>query len=146
MLFAWTANLVAEGKKSQTRRLVRPGDSLGFTRAEGGVVTPAVVNASQVYVGSQKKPVMSMRLRWVVGRTYGVQPGFRKPSICWIQVTGLRFEPDPMAISDDDARAEGYQDAADFVKHWKKNHRVKEADPAYAVWVISFKLVRKEQR
>lgn len=144
MLFAWTANLVAERKKTQTRRLVRSGDSLGYV-TDNGVQRQAVIQVSEVWDGSQNKAVVHQRLRWVVGRVYGVQPAMMKPAVCWIEVTAIHRELDPLKICDLDAKAEGYQDAADFVKHWKKNHRVKPWDPPRAVWVISFKVVGKKK-
>lgn len=89
MIFARTYKLVLAGKKSQTRRLQYPRDSLGFVTV-GGERVKAVFDNSY-----PERP----RTRWVVGRVYAVQPERCHSAVCHVRITDIRSEEDPTQIS-----------------------------------------------
>lgn len=85
------AQKVLKGEKTQTRRLVRPGEVL-------------------VYF-DDKKIVLSgepTRTKWVVGQTYAIQPGRTKAAIGRFKLLDIRRER-VQDISEGDAIAEGVE-------------------------------------
>jgi hypothetical protein len=134
MIFAHTIKNVLNGTKTQTRRLCYAADTLGHTKVRG---------ETRVAVLDGYSTAVKPRPRWIVGNTYSVQPERCHASKGRILVCDLRREDDPTQISDADARAEGFVDAADFVKAWKSLHVKKPVQP---VWVITFTLVHPPAR
>jgi hypothetical protein len=116
MIFAHTLNLVLSGCKSQTRRLVKAGETL----------TP-----DQQFIYMKGK-----RSVYQVNKTYAVQPGRGKKAVARIRITGLRRER-LEDISTKDARAEGFASREAFFEAWRAIHGA-QADLAVEVWVISF--------
>lgn len=55
--------MIIEGRKTQTRRVVKPGEWLG--------------------VAPRKALTLKGHIKWQVGSTYAVQPGRTKPGVWW---------------------------------------------------------------
>ncbi len=121
MIFMYTIDAVLSRRKTQTRRVIYPGDRL--TRIDGAL---AVVT-------------LNGRPRWIVGKTYAIhrRRGLKAEPDIRLKVTGLSKDPNPHAISESDALAEGYGCAADFVTHWKSRMSGKP-EPC---WKIEFEIV-----
>lgn len=76
--------------------------------------------------------------RYVVGKTYSVQPGRGKPSVGRILVTSVR----PVALGDIwtlDARREGFWGVEEFQRYWAALHG--DWKPEQQVHRIEFELV-----
>lgn len=131
MIFARTFQRVLAREKSQTRRLKYARDTLGYVIEPDGRRCPAVFDNTDA-----GRP----RTRWVVGRTYAVQPERCHRAVCRIRITSLREEADPTQISEADAKAEGFENAAAFVAAWMDLHK---KHPIQAVWVIGFEVIGK---
>jgi hypothetical protein len=117
---------IVSGTKTQTRRIVKPGEWLagGPFEVEG----KQFVSPVSIYSGT----IPNERLKWQVGRDYAVSPGRGKPGVWWhpgthpawklpgdiatnaifdwqplrIRITAIRRES-LQDITPDDARAEG---------------------------------------
>ena len=74
-----------------------------------------------------------------VGRTYSVQPGRGKRGVARIKILGVRRER-ACEISDADARAEGCENAGDFLRLWETIHGSNMNN--HPVWVYGFELVK----
>lgn len=133
MIFARTIANVLNGKKSQTRRLCYPSDSLGYVTIKGQKRLAVFDNTYK------DRP----RTRWIVGNTYAVQPERCHSARGRIRITGLRREENPLEISEADAIAEGFESAEAFRAAWKSLHK---KNPVQAVWVIEFELVGAKAR
>ena len=141
MIFQHTWEKVLNGEKTQTRRIVKPGDE--FFPEELGDVASVMHRDYSAY-----------RLVYEVGKIYAVQPGRGKPAVARIQITDIRRE-DVRNISNDDVRAEGYRHVRDFLHVWASmhdstlergtwgEHKLMER-PAkrYQAWVLTFETVR----
>ncbi len=75
------------------------------------------------------------RKKWVVGRTYAVQPGRGQLQVARIRVTGLNSEY-VTRIRTPDAIAEGFESRADFLNTWIDIHGEDGLD--CRVWVVTF--------
>lgn len=116
MIFQHTINKVLAGEKSQTRRLVKPGETLAG-------------DGSEVRHGFG-------RLKWAVGRTYAVQPGRGQSGIARIRLTAIRRE-DVRDIAFPDVRAEGFRNLNEFLETWVTMH-----DPVAAEYIRERDLIR----
>ena len=136
MIFQHTWQQVLDGTKTQTRRLVKPGEWVG-------------------YIG---KDVLSGTGRTVyeVGKTYAVQPGRGQAAVGRIRITSIRQE-DVRQISKADALAEGFSGPLEFLRVWCGMHdpaAIKQAGSAgdylqigdrpaerYQAWALTFEVV-----
>ncbi len=118
MIFAHTLPQVICGEKWQTRRLVKPGESLD----------------------ESNRRVRSNNLRTVyeIGKTYAVQPNRGKKAVARIMLTAVRRER-VAVISEQDALAEGFTSRDAFIAAWRTIHG-KESDLTREVWVLEFRL------
>lgn len=157
---------ILQGRKTQTRRLVKPGEEIGWRNSSVFVCTPAG------------------RMKWAVGRTYAVVPKRGEPAIWWqqtadglacqqpgknsgehadeletagyqqmrIRILGIRKER-LQALSEGDAIAEGwrppepggeFEDPVEWYKFlWDfiNNRAGVRWDDDPEVWVLTFELV-----
>jgi hypothetical protein len=120
MIFEYTLPQVMSGKKTQTRRLVKPGDVAGMD-AKGKIV--AVVNNG--------------REKWRVGKSYAVQPGRARPQVARIEITGLR-RGHADKITTADAHAEGFPNEQAFFDEWRRINGAKNQDAE--IWIVEFRL------
>ena len=95
---------VLSGEKTQTRRLKRENEYFthGFARQPD-----SVTRRSETTLDARK---------WVVGRTYAVQPGRGKKAVGRIKLLAIREEP-LQDISDDDCYEEGIDPYIIAVEH-----------------------------
>lgn len=128
------AQLVAEGKKTQTRRLIGTGEV--FIKSEDH---PTIARV-EIH-----KPGKSPRIKWQTGKRYAVQPGRGKPAIAHFRLIDL-WREDVRQISKEDALAEGFSGQLEFLGIWmeintRKAHRytaeeIARAGTPIAPWVI----------
>ena len=116
---------VERGEKTQTRRVVRPGEAAEYDLVNGtGIV--AVRTASG-------------RLKWIVGGTYANQPGRGKKGVGRIRIVGV-YRERLQEIGPEDVKAEGFDSLEDFIAAWNEinpRHPCRfEDDPD--VWVLAF--------
>lgn len=138
MIFQHTWQAVLEGRKSQTRRLVKSGEWLSET------VIPEDCYTHKTVVS------ISGRVKWTVCNDFGqypngiyaVQPGRGKKQVGRIRITGIRQER-VQDITGPDAYAEGCTSISDFVSLWNDVHSTKDTqwrgNPL--VWVLEFELM-----
>jgi hypothetical protein len=118
---------VLEGTKTQTRRLVKSGEQLEYLLTEPNA--PIGPNA----VFSTPTDGMDLgRTKWVIGRTYGVQPGRGQKAVGRCRIFAIRQEL-LQDISEEDAIAEGIKTISPEYRDFGKDHLYAWADgePAY---------------
>lgn len=147
MIFKHTWLKVIDGTKTQTRRLVKPGERL--IQAE--------------YFGGGYKPLWVENAKWkkvyTVGNYFAVQPDRGRASLARAFLTDIRRE-DVRKISDEDVKAEGFEHPYAFLKTWCAMHDPKiliggEIIPVewqaklanrpserYQAWVLTFQLAK----
>lgn len=101
------AEKVRKGEKTQTRRLIKPYERL--VKIEGGTLPIIRIEI--------EKPNMPTRIKWETGRRYANQPGRGKLAISHFRVLDIWFE-DVRGISEDDAKAEGFESRLEFLGTW----------------------------
>ena len=164
MIFQHTWEKVLSGEKTQTRRIVKPGD--GFTtplsvgvvgRYRGHVIT-TIPNYAKPSPGFNNiySVCNGKRTVYQVGKDYAVQPGRGKPAVARIEIVNIRREH-VRRISREDAKAEGFVNQYDFFYTWVAMHdqtankillktggyaHLEYApDERYQAWVLIFRLV-----
>lgn len=108
MIFQHTIDKVLSGEKTQTRRIVKPGDALErVPMGEWRIKHPAVRrNGRIIFAVTQPRAVQSKRGQRSVAR---------------LVITDIRRE-DVRTISDADAIAEGFANRIDFLRTWTAMH------------------------
>jgi hypothetical protein len=153
MIFKYGWLKVVNGTKTQTRRLVKPGEHLIQAEYFGGGYKPLWVENTK-----QKKV-------YTVGSFFAVQPDRGRAALARAFLTDIRRE-DVRNISDEDVKAEGYTQIDEFFKVWCAMHDQpalreydrrqqyamdnsmrdflidKRPDNRYQAWVITFHLAR----
>lgn len=136
MIFMKTIDLVLSGRKTQTLRLAHLNDVLGpFSKKTAVIAT--------VYDGAKGMMQYRYRPRWVVGRTYAVQPGRCMPAAGRIRVTDLSEILDPLKVDLAFIRREGFDSAEPYLRIWHELHGPRPRfDGAWRSWAIGFELVK----
>lgn len=160
------ADKVLSGEKTQTRRIVKPGDIGLIRQVEGYEIKDGgdhiyqslpvdVANTATITAVNRNG-----RRLWYVGQSVAVQPGRGQKSVGRIEITGIRRE-DVRSISYEDAIAEGFKSRDEFIALWIAMHdkqlninwpiltdatfkrSLLQGRPAerYQAWVLEFKLV-----
>lgn len=125
MIFQYTLDLLLSGRKSQTCRLTRPGET--EVRAANGQIEAVRANG---------------RDKYRVGKTYAVQPARTQPAVARIRLTGIeRKRVQDMSAAE--AQAEGYASRAEFFAVWHKVHG--ESKRNAEVWALRFELVKTDE-
>lgn len=132
MIFQHTIDNVLNGTKTQTRRLVKPRQRYADRHELG--LPPAVFTVS---AASEPSP----RIQWYVGQTVAVQPGRNAKGIARIRITGIRQE-DVRCISDEDAKAEGFEDWGHFMGTWTWMHDNYELFHSQDLWARGGQMLR----
>jgi hypothetical protein len=139
MIFQETWQMILDGSKTQTRRLVHGDRDLIWATSGGQIVSVARWNAQ----GS------ALRIIWEVGRTYAVRSSRGKKAVARIKITRIR-QQHLQEISIEDAEAEGlycgdqqYANVSNFIVLWQQIHTKPgtrwQDNPA--VWALDFELV-----
>lgn len=163
--------LIVEGRKIQTRRLVKPNE-LSFIWDGADCKSAPPSYADEVVTRSMRRLVRTGdpdRTKWSIGNTYAVVPkrGYSTVmtlgSKAWvsgnhmdmqihaelgwqplrIRILSIRREP-LQAITEADAKAEGVADVAEYAALWdsiNKRRGTRFADNP-AVWVLTFEVVK----
>ena len=171
MQFTHTFKAILDGSKTQTRRIIKPGEYSNEWHLDGD----DDLRINEILAPRTKPDKYGMtigRQVYGVGKTYAVQPGRGKKAVGRFRITGLRRE-DVREISVEDAKAEGWKHgsfdkaanypALWYLKLWASMHdevaHVKlgmmpleewreylKSRPAerYQAWVIEFCFVESE--
>ena len=133
MQFTHTLEAVLAGRKTSTRRVAKPMEVQAGrrTRPVGDFETTAV----EIVTNARG----DTRVKWRVGQTLAVQPGRTKKGVARIAIERIRHCERTGDINDEDARAEGFADAAEFCAVFARiNGRASLDAPC---WALSFHLV-----
>lgn len=114
MIFQHTYQLILNDKKTETRRLINPGENL---------------------LDNPIRVEMNGRIKWQVGRPYAIQPSRGQKAVGRIRLTDIKIQPLGQ-MSHEDALAEGYESLDGFRQTWLQIHD--QFDPDQAVWVLTF--------
>jgi hypothetical protein len=118
MIFSLTIDLVLSGHKTCTTRLRHYGDSLGTWDGK-----PAVFFSR----GETKT-------RWVVGRTYAVQFERCHPARGRFRLDRIEPVSDPVNVSLEIARAEGFATVEQYQAVWHSLHKTNPIQPCWRLW------------
>ncbi len=135
MIFQHTLEAVLAGRKTQTRRLMNQlGQAMEYCKSYPNY--PHEIQS----VWTAKNGVF--RTKWEVYKTYAVQAGRGKPAIARIKIIRINEEcigRGVSVITDEQAKAEGFANRAEFLATWEAIHGAKMLTAP--VWVLTFKLV-----
>lgn len=93
------------GNKTQTRRVVKPGEALMTRFVKNGVYVEYVEDVRG-------------RTKWQVGKQYAMCPGRGSHGVGFIKIQSLREDVDVRLIGLADAQAEGFEDVCAFLSTW----------------------------
>ena len=126
-------NMILRGEKTQTRRIVKPGETW---EPYDDVIT---ASSYRLPLPHQMAPVN--RVKWQVGSTYALQPGRGKSAVGRIRITDIHGE-NLTYIADEDAIEEGAADVAAYARVWDSINTRKGTRWADnpAVWVLAFEV------
>lgn len=129
MIFKHTLKSALDGTKTQTCRLMHPGDRLVLLNDGNTRVTH-----------DDGKP------RWTQGHVYSIQPERCHAARGHFLCTYLRFVSDPMAVDEAFALAEGFPNLQSFLDSWAKLHGKNLHAPAWAIGMRIIRVVKKNGR
>jgi hypothetical protein len=125
---------ILNGRKTQTRRIVKPehfGNRWYLNGYDDERINEVTING---------------RSLWVVGKTYAIVPKRGAKAVGRIRINFIRGELLQL-ISEDDAKAEGVNSVLEYCELWQSINGKKgtrwEDNPL--VWVIGFELVKGDE-
>jgi hypothetical protein len=130
MLFQHTVDKVLSGEKTQTRRLIKANDKTRrdwhtlYAITKNRPLREIIQYCSPGDVGrvsSSDGILVEWTPKFLIGKTYAVQPGRGQKAVGRIRITGIRCE-DVREISAEDVRAEGFNDTFHFLWTWTQMH------------------------
>jgi hypothetical protein len=121
MIFQYTLSQVLSETKTQTRRVIKPGEQ-ALRGKNNRILTVLDTNG---------------REKWSVGKTYSVQPARAKAGVACIIIRSIRSEA-VTRISTSDAKSEGFSSRQEFLAAWKAIHGENMLN--CRVWIITFEL------
>lgn len=113
------AQKILTGEKTQTRRIVKPGERFVDYLPGGKVV------------------FTEKRTKWAVGQTYAIQPGRGKAAIGRFKLLDIRRER-VQDITEQDAIAEGFGSISEFFGVFESINGKAALDKE--VWVLTFEV------
>lgn len=153
MIFQHTWEKVLSGEKTQTRRLFKAGD-YGWMCGYSNEIDPTTGRTGFIYSSVSNQQDGKIINRWLVGKTYAIQPGRGMKAVGRIQIIGIRCQ-DVRKISLVDVRAEGFEARYQFLDVWAAMHDpymlTKRAwfdewsdrpSDLYRAWVLHFSVVK----
>lgn len=136
MQFSATWRDVLAGRKTMTRRTV--------SARHAALIAPDMAPCSP-YTLPDQTPVYGVlaggRLRYAVGRSLAVQPGRGKHAVGRVQITAIRYCARAGDISQEDARAEGFETATEFCAVYGRLNGAAALNAP--CWALMFDLVRE---
>ena len=158
MIFQHTLEQVLDGRKTQTSRIVKPGD---YKQVFERFKTRPNPDGTLEFTEEEKilEVHRNRRLLWKVGRDYAIQPGRGKPAVGRFKLIKIRRE-DVRDISFWDIQREGFNQSSEFWHVWCLMHDPQATIPSdlhvgldwlefrnrpaerYQAWVLDFELVR----
>jgi hypothetical protein len=121
MIFQYTWPQIVSQKKTATRRVIHPRETL--VRGRHNRIIEVQHNG---------------RAKWRVGATYAAQPGRGQKQVARIRLTRITQQK-LSRITNAEARAEGFPNRVTFLGAWKTIHGPESND--LRVWVLEFELI-----
>ena len=134
MQFSATWQDVLAGRKTMTRRIVSERHTALLAPDTAPCASHTLPDQTPVYA-----VLASGRLRYAVGRSLAVQPGRSKHAVGRVQITAIRYCARSGDISEDDARAEGFETAAEFCEVYGRLNGAVALEKA--CWALTFVLI-----
>jgi hypothetical protein len=129
VIFQHTWQAILEGRKTQTRRPVKPHQML----------LPVTPYSAEMCVVQSNVPAKTARVYYREGATYAVQPGRGKKGVARIRITRIRYVERAAEISAVDSAAEGFLTGAEFRRVYGTiNGSGSLGQPC---WALTFELV-----
>jgi len=134
MIFQHTWEKVLSGQKTQTRRIVKAGDYAKYQFlliafiADGQLSDETRSHKNPIEFIERDRKVIYSTDKTYAAKTYAVQPARGQKAVGRIRITSIRRE-DVRNVSDEDVKAEGFDDPAFFFETWCSMH-----DPALKVY------------
>ena len=86
---------ILSGQKTQTRRVVKPGEFV-YQHGNQNPDGPSAILSVSTLVDSPEKHAFTERIKWAVGRTYAVVPKRGKPGVWWKVSDGIPYAKSPI--------------------------------------------------
>lgn len=131
---------VINGTKTQTRRLIKPGQFESGQQQRAGQIVHLWETTSIRHQNGMNKPIRDL---YRIGNSYAVVPKRGASSVGRIEIGSIRCER-LQSITEEDAQAEGVASVEEYKALWESiNGKTKGArwEDNPLVWVITFKRV-----
>lgn len=121
---------IKAGRKTQTRRLCKPGERLSYLDGLKAMSNARVLDRRQ-------------HVRYRVGGHYSMCPGRGQRRVGLIRLSAIRLEL-VAVISEKDSDAEGFHSRDEFLGYWRALYP--HLDPVLTpVWVLSFQYISEPE-
>ena len=143
MIFQHTIKQVLSGEKTQTSRLVKPGEDFYLDYSDAVKVYENTENFPSIVLPQRVAwqniaTVLDAhgRRKWEVGKTYAIQPGRGQKSVGRIRVTALSRQ-DVRTFTYEDVNREGFATRYEFMRTWCEMHdKTAQHKMSVAYWMI----------